>query len=453
MNIKRALTSCFGLGFSPIASGTCGSVLPVALFVACVYGNFSTTVMAAIMIVTGLVFSFACLKFTSEISKLAGKEDPSEIVADEYAGQAVTLLIALFASSTVSMPLTAGFFCFLLFRIFDIFKPWPVCALEKLHGGLGVLADDLFAGVYAGICYLLADKMGWVEQVNSFLFDLEGLSTGYAIILGTVQGLTEFLPVSSSGHLVLFESFMHGLDPDTPEMLLFDLSIHVGTVAAILGIYIKDIPAFSRTLIDVKKYSYNPLTVYRRNPAWRILVCAGITTIVTVVLYKTFEDPLKSARQLPIVAFMWLITGTLLLITDSKKRTKVGLRDFGILGAIIIGVAQAGAIMPGISRSGATICAAILWGLHRRWAVEYSFLIALPAIIGGTVLELIDNPGIVGSASLPISSIIAGMISSCLVGMAALRLLIYISQKRKLKIFAVYCYALATVSIIYIIVK
>jgi undecaprenyl-diphosphatase len=366
--------------------------------------------------------------------------------------QAVTLLIALFAASTLNMPLTAAVVCFLLFRIFDIFKPWPVCALERLKGGLGVLADDLFAGLYAGACYLIFYKLGWIEQLNSFLFGLKGLSTGYAIILGTVQGLTEFLPVSSSGHLVLFESFMHGLDPDTPEMLLFDLSIHVGTVIAIVGIYIKDIPAFSRTLIDVKKYSYNPLTIFKRNPAWRILVCAGITTVVTVVLYKIFEDPLKSARQLSVVAFMWLITGTLLLVTDGKKRTKLGLRDFGILGAIIIGAAQAGAIMPGISRSGATICAAILWGLHRRWAVEYSFLIALPAIIGGTVLELIDNPGIVGSASLPVTSIIAGMISSCLVGMGALRLLIYVSQKRKLKIFAVYCYTLAAISIIYIII-
>lgn len=453
MNIKRALTSCFGLGFSPVASGTCGSVPPVAIFVACVCMGFSTGALAAILVVTGLVFSLACLKFTADITKLTGKEDPSEVVADEYAGQAVTLLIALFSASTIANPMTAGLLCFFLFRIFDIFKPWPVCALEKLHGGLGVLADDLFAGLYAGICYLIMSNLGWVDQINSFLFDAEGLSVGYAMILGGVQGLTEFLPVSSSGHLVLFESFMHGLDPNTPEMLLFDLSIHVGTVVAILGIYLKDIRGFVGTLIDVKKYSYNPLTVYKRNPAWRFLVCAGITTIVTVVLYKIFEEPLESARQLPVVAVMWLVTGTILLITDRKKRTKLGLRDFTVLIAVVIGVAQACAIMPGISRSGATICAAILLGLHRRWAVEYSFLIALPAILGGALLEFIDNPGLIGSSSLPTSSIVAGMLTSCVVGMAALKLLIYVSQKRKLKIFAIYCYILSAASIAYLIVK
>ncbi len=453
MDIRRLLTSCFGLGFSPLASGTFGSALPAAIFGVMLSAGVGCGTVAAVLSLSGIVFSFACLRFTGYITKLTGEDDPSEVVADEYAGQSVTLLIAMLAMQSCFYPLTTALICFLLFRLFDIVKPWPVCTLERLPGGLGVLADDLFAGLYAGVCFIFINRLGWVEQLDGVLFAGGGLTLGYAMILGAVQGLTEFLPVSSSGHLVLFQSFMPGLNPDTPQMLLFDLSIHVGTVAAILLIYLKDIRGFTGTLLDVKKYSYNPVAIYKRNPAWRFLVCAGITTVVTVILYKIFEEPLKSARQLPVVAAMWLVTGTLLLITDGKKRTRLGLRDFGIMCAIVVGVAQSVAILPGISRSGATICAAILLGLHRKWAVEYSFLIAMPAILGGTLLELLANPGIIGGDILPFPSVAAGMITSCAVGIAALKMLIFLSRKKKLKVFAIYCYALSAVSFVYLILK
>ncbi len=453
MDIKRLFTSCFGLGFSPLASGTFGSILPAAIFGVMLSAGVHSGTVAAVLSLSGIVFSFACLRFTAHITEITGNDDPSEVVADEYAGQSVTLLMAMLVPRACEFPLTTALACFLLFRLFDIVKPWPVCALEKLPGGLGVLADDLFAGLYAGVCFLFMYRLGWVEYLDGVLFAGGGLAPGYAILLGAVQGLTEFLPVSSSGHLVLFESFIPGLSPDSPQMLLFDLSIHVGTVVAILLIYLKDIPGFTGTLLSVKQYSYNPLTIYKRNPAWRFLVCAGVTTVVTVVIYKIFEEPFKSARQLPVVAAMWLVTGTLLLITDRKKHSKLGLRDFGIMCAVVVGVAQSIAILPGISRSGMTICAAILLGLHRKWAVEYSFLIALPAILGGTLLELLDNPGIIGGDILPFSSVAAGMITSCVVGIAALKMLIFLSRKKKLKVFAIYCYALSAASFAYLILR
>ena len=457
MDIKRLFTSCFGLGFSPIAPGTFGSMLPAAIFGVMLTAGAGIGAAAAVLSISGIIFSFACLRFTAHITKLTGKSDPSEVVADEYAGQSITLLMAMLSLRSSEYPLspalvlTITFVCFLLFRLFDIVKPWPVCTLERLPGGLGVLADDLFAGLYAGVCFLFMNRLGWIGQLSDMFFAGGGLAPGYAMILGAVQGLTEFLPVSSSGHLVLFESIIPGLDPDTPQMLLFDLSIHVATVGAILMIYLKDIRGFTGTLMDVKRHSFNPLTIYKHNPAWRFLICAGVTTVVTVIIYKIFEEPLKSARQLEVVAAMWLVTGTLLLITDGKKRTRVGLRDFGIMGAVVIGMAQSVAILPGISRSGATICVAILWGLHRKWAIQYSFLIAMPAILGGTLLELIDNPGIIGADILPASSIAAGMITAFAMGMAALKLLIFVSKKKKLKYFAIYCYAISIASFVYLI--
>lgn len=453
MDIKRLFTSCFGLGFSPIAPGTFGSALAAAIFAGMFVFGAGSVATAAIMSLSCIVFAYTCLRYTPYITALTGSNDPSEIVADEYAGQVVTLMAAMLSMQAHNHPLTTALLCFLLFRLFDIVKPWPVNVLERLPQGLGVLADDIFAGFYGGVCYLLMQRLGWVSQLDNILFAGGGLAPGYAMILGGVQGLTEFLPVSSSGHLVLFESFIPGLNPDTPQMLLFDLSIHLATVAAILMIYIKDIRGFTGTLLNVKRYSYNPLEIYKRNPAWRFLICAGITTVVTVIIYKIFEEPLKSARQLNVVAAMWLVTGTFLLITDKKRSSKVGLRDFGIMGAIVIGAAQSVAILPGISRSGATICAAILWGLHRKWAVQYSFLIALPAIIGGSILELLDNPGLIGGDVLPFSSIAAGMITACAVGIGALKLLMFVSQKRKLKYFAIYCYAISLVSFAYLIFR
>ena len=451
-SIKRALTSCFGLGLSPFAPGTCGSALPVGLFLLGVFLGLNTTLLASFLIVSGLFFSVVCVKFTPAIATLAGKKDPGEIVADEYAGQVVTLLGAFFISSFYN-PLTVGILCFLLFRLFDIIKPFPVRELEKLPNGFGVLADDIFAGIYGAICLIIFDSLGWITALDTLLFAGEGLTIGYAVILGIVQGLTEFLPVSSSGHLVFFEYFIPTLDPNTPQMLLFDLAIHVATLVAIIGIYIKDIKGLAVGLFDVKRYEYKPLRIWKENTAWRFALCVVISTLTTVILYKLFKEQFREARHLPVVVAMWFITGTFLILTDRKKDTHKGLVNFGIMAAIIIGIAQAAAILPGISRSGATICAAVFLGFNRKWAVEYSFMIAIPAIVGGTILEFLEHPEIIGSEALPYNAIISGMVAACLVGIAALKLLIYLSEKKNLKVFGIYCYCIATVSLIYLFTK
>lgn len=442
--MKRMLTSCFGLGMMPIAAGTWGSIPPVVLFFVLRQFNISPTINASIFAVLAIAFSYFTIAFSDDVIKKTGKKDPSEVVSDEVAGQSVTLIFTSFlvTQNLYALCITA----FLLFRFFDITKLYPANKLEQLPSGKGILLDDIMAGIYAGILMLIVFVIDWSQTLTS---DAAIISTPAAIILGMVQGLTEFLPVSSSGHLVLFEHFLPDVNPDSQEMLLFDLSIHVATVLAILVYYCKDIIKFLKNIFQFKKYGNTPIAIYKKSPSVRLLVLAIITTGVTGVGYILFKDQLESARKIEIVSLMWIVTATLLLITDMRTKARIGLRQFGVFAAIIIGIAQTAAILPGISRSGSTICIAILLGLHRNWAIQYSFLIAIPAILAGAALKLIEQIDTISQATLPIHTVLLAMTAAFVMGIISLFLLVKSSRKRKLKWFAVYCYLLAIGSLIY----
>lgn len=451
INMKRLLTSCFGLGWLPVAPGTWGSLPPAIVFALMCCSGTAPLITSIVMAVLVLASSVICLKFAAAAITATGKSDPKEVVADEFAGQAVTFLVIGGAIPTGRI-WAAAVLGFLLFRLFDIAKPWPIRKLEKLPNAWGILADDLLAGVYAGIALLLCCKTGLVEYLDGLFLCPESPSMNIfsAAILGVIQGLTEFLPVSSSGHLVLFEH-LFGLRPERAEMLLFDLTTHIGTVAAIFVVFRKSIVAFFKNLFACRQYGTTPVKIYKKSPSVHLLVLAVVATVVTAVVYKVFKTPLESARRLPIVTGMWVVTGTLLLATDFRKRAKLGLRQFGIIAAMVVGLAQGAAILPGISRSGATICAAILIGLRRRWAVEFSFLIAIPAILGAAAVKFAENYGQVGPATLPLSSLVVGAAAAFVVGIFALKLLIKTSRNANLKFFAFYCYILACFVLLYLL--
>jgi undecaprenyl-diphosphatase len=427
----------------PVASGTWGSLLPVIVFM--IMGTFaaSPAFLTAVLGVTGIFFSFVCVRYGTRVAEEMKLKDPGEIVADEYAGQAVTLIMAVLFGGYVpggSVCAMAGA-AFLLFRLFDIVKPWPIRRLEKYPGGWGILLDDLLAGVFAGIVYIIAAKTGVIQWLNCLTCcgsEAGPLTVDRAVVLGIVQGLTEFLPVSSSGHLVVFEDLFEGLDPDTVEMLLFDLSIHVGTVIAVIAVFYKDIIRLIADFFNWKDTGFKPLALYRENESVHLAAAMIITIITTFILYKIFEEPLQSARKVKVVAAMWLVTASLLFITDFKKDAHKTLRQIGLFGAVIIGVAQAAAILPGVSRSGATICAAILLGLKRDKAVEYSFFVAIPVIIGASVLEFIGKYDLISGSHISGFVFAAGMIAAFVTGFAALKLLINLSKERRLKWFSFY---------------
>jgi phosphatidylglycerophosphatase A len=156
--MKRLLTSCFGLGWLPVAPGTWGSLPPAIIFGLMYQFQLSGILILIVMAALALVSSVVCVSLVPYLIALTGKTDPREVVVDEVAGQAVTFLIVAMllprdSSTWQTWAITAG--GFLLFRLFDITKPWPIHVLEKLPEGWGVLADDLMAGVYAGIVLLI----------------------------------------------------------------------------------------------------------------------------------------------------------------------------------------------------------------------------------------------------------------------------------------------------------
>ncbi len=442
--MKRLLASCFGLGLLPGAPGTFGSLPPTIIFFFCHYFGASAISILTVFVVLVLAGSVVCIRFVPAVSAATGKRDPREVVADEFAGQAAAFLLLSLIPIEQKQAAIVTILGFLLFRLFDIVKPWPIRKLEKLPTGWGVLADDLMAGIYAGVLLLGCLKVMTLEHLNSSLQSGDSsLNIFSAAFLGTVQGLTEFLPVSSSGHLVLFEH-LFGLNPQRTEMLLFDLAAHLGTLLAIFIVFRMSIAGFIKDLVNCRKYAGSALGIYKKSPSVHLLVLAAAATAVTAVLGLLFEKYFVSARgSLLTVAGMWFVTATLLIITDYRKKTKIGLRQFGIIAAAVVGLAQAVAVMPGISRSGATICVAILIGLRRRWAVEFSFLIAVPAIVGAAAVQTVKNIRHIDPANLSPLATITGFLIAAIVGIFALKLLIKTARNANLKFFALYCYILA----------
>ena len=155
--MKRLLTSCFGLGLLPYAPGTWGSVPPAVMYDLLGYLGATPVTMAIVMAAFILAGAIICVRFAPAVISTTGKNDPREVVADEVAGQAVTFLavaplIGTFSTAQICLTTAVGF---ALFRLFDITKPWPIRKLEKFPAGWGILADDLLAGVYAGIGLLI----------------------------------------------------------------------------------------------------------------------------------------------------------------------------------------------------------------------------------------------------------------------------------------------------------
>ena len=159
--MKRLAASCFGLGFLPLAPGTWGSLPPAVVFVLLHHVGAPGIIKFFVMFVLTLAGSIVCVVCAPAVIALTGKGDPREVVADEFAGQALTYI--MIGAVPTGRIWVAGLLGFVLFRLFDIVKPWPIRKLEKLPAGWGILADDLMAGVYAGVLLLISLRL-WLAR-------------------------------------------------------------------------------------------------------------------------------------------------------------------------------------------------------------------------------------------------------------------------------------------------
>ncbi len=256
-----------------------------------------------------------------------------------------------------------------------------------------------------------------------------------AVLLGVVQGLTEFLPVSSSAHLAITQRWL-GLEADSPPMLLFDAVAHLGTLAAVLIVFARPGKRFLHRLVLESSRSWQ-----RRRYAWHITILAIAATIPTGLIGLTLQDTFESAFDRPIwIGAALIVTGCLLAAMKMLPRPRHGWKDFHWWQAALVGIAQAAAILPGISRSGSTICVASYCGLRRRWAAEFSFLIAVPAIVGASLIKFKDTLELspAESAGIPCAPVAVGGIAALVVGVFALKLLLSAVRSAKLHYFAPY---------------
>lgn len=231
-----------------------------------------------------------------------------------------------------------------------------------------------------------------------------------AAILGVVQGLTEFLPVSSSGHLVLFQSQL----PVIGDPVAFDLVLHLGTLLPVLWVYRQDLTGMVR---DATSGEGPPL----ERPGLRLLALMVLGSIPTAAIGLGFEDVFEHLFSTPIaVGVALLITGALLFATRYSIVGKRGVGEMTWKDALAIGTIQGLAITPGISRSGSTIALALFLGIQRETAARYSFLLSVPAIGGAFLLKLGDLD-LTGAAGLPLA---VGFVSAAVSGYFALRILL-----------------------------
>ena len=250
----------------------------------------------------------------------------------------------------------------------------------------------------------------------------------YAIAAGIVQGLTEFLPISSSGHLVLFHDL---LGFDLPDNLTFDVVLHLGTLGALLLYFYKDIAKYARAFFQ-SLTGWNLKNDLNQRLSWYF----AIGTIPAVIIGYFFEDLLEAIfRNATSVATMLIAFGAILYFVDKTAKQQKELKDVSWKNAIIIGAAQAIALIPGVSRSGITIIAGLSQKLKREDAARFSFLLSIPAVAGAGLKKLLELENFNCNETLPY---VFGFLAALLSGYLTIKYFLRFLEKNSLAVFACY---------------
>lgn len=269
------------------------------------------------------------------------------------------------------------------------------------------------------------------------------MTAGLAILLGLVQGLTEFLPVSSSGHLVLVQTFFGGPDPET-DYMLFDVLLHFGTLVSVFIAFRGDI---RELLIEFFGWVGDGFRLKNR-PYRRFIVMVLITILpmFPVLLVKDELDALFSNTLF--VGFALLVTAVVLLLSERAPRLRKDASNATWLDALLVGCAQAVAVVPGISRSGSTICAGLFRGFSRDFAVRFAFIMSLPVVFGANLLEVGDALTQAKSTGIPLYLYVLGIVVSMVSGLLAIRLIRLVTGKGHFRPFVIYCGLVGILSIV-----
>ena len=255
-----------------------------------------------------------------------------------------------------------------------------------------------------------------------------------AILLGIIQGLTEFLPVSSSGHIEIANYFI-GNDGQFSENLLMTVVLHFGTALSTIVVFRKDILAIIKGLFDKDDDTQRSFVI-------KII----LSMIPAVVVGLLFEKQIEALFNGKILFVFWALiaTGFLLILADRAKATHKGV---SYVDSLIIGISQAIAILPGISRSGATISTSVLLGIDREKAARFSFLMVVPLILGKIAKDILS--GDIDFSSSRIYTLGLGFIAAFVTGIFACSLMINLVKKAQLRYFSYYCFTIAIIGLIY----
>ena len=261
------------------------------------------------------------------------------------------------------------------------------------------------------------------------------------IIIGVVQGLTEFLPISSSAHLIFIHNIL-----GVGSSLAFDTFLHMGSLIAVLFFFRKDVYEMIRAWIlsvgDIaqgrfvegfKKDSYKRL-------AWYVILGTIPVGIVGILFESQVEALFAGALYVP--AFFLFVTGTILYLSQRMNSGKVDFNNMSAKESLFMGLAQACAIMPGLSRSGTTIAAGLTIGLNKEFAAKFSFILSIPAILGATVVQLGDIGSALDANLWPVAF---GFIAAAVSGYIAIKWVLDLIQNKSLDIFAYYCWAIGII--------
>lgn len=276
-----------------------------------------------------------------------------------------------------------------------------------------------------------------------------------AIFMGLIQGLTEFLPVSSSGHLAIFKNLFL---VETDTGLLFDVLLHVATLIAVCIVYYKDvlgmIVEFFKMLGDI---IHNFLELFKSEKQYKkiisnthrkLVLMILISSVPTAIIGFAAKDMVEAfEKALLVPGICLIITSILLFFADRLREGNKTINEATYTDSFIVGITQGIATLPGLSRSGTTIFTCLLCKFDRNLAVKYSFLMSLPAIGGATLLEIFDVDASLISGS-DIMCYIIGMIVAGVVGFICIKVMLLIVRKKKFTYFSIYCLAIGIISII-----